>query len=175
MAHKLTSKGERTRSQIVAGAAAEIRWRGVDEVRLDDVMTRAGVSKSQLFHYFPAGKEELLLAVAAYEAAHPVPAVQEPTLSNLTTWPAWQAGRDRLVDRYRAQGPPCTLGRALDHTDARAPGAQAVTAVHLEWWRRSIAAGIRQMQSAHDISADLDPDQTAAAVLAGIQGGVVAE
>ncbi|MFC4070112.1 TetR/AcrR family transcriptional regulator [Actinoplanes subglobosus] len=64
----LTRKGEQTRSRIVAGAAAEIRERGVDEVRLEDVMARTRTSKSQLFHYFPDGKEQLLLAVARHEA-----------------------------------------------------------------------------------------------------------
>jgi AcrR family transcriptional regulator len=60
----LTSKGAQTRARIVAGAAAEIRERGVDDVRLEDVMARTRTSKSQLFHYFPGGKEDLLLGVA---------------------------------------------------------------------------------------------------------------
>ncbi|MFF7725737.1 hypothetical protein [Streptomyces sp. NPDC008001] len=33
-------------------------------LRLEDVMDRTATSKSQLFHYFPGGKEELPLAVA---------------------------------------------------------------------------------------------------------------
>ncbi len=31
-------------------------------------MARTGTSKGQLFHYFPAGKDELLVAVAQFEA-----------------------------------------------------------------------------------------------------------
>jgi AcrR family transcriptional regulator len=174
MTHRLTNKGEQTRARIIAGAAAETRWRGVHQVRLDDVIERAGISKSQLFRYFPAGKQQLLLAVARYEADNPLPTDRQPTLGNLTTWAAWQAGRDRLVERYRAQGAPCEIGSVLEHTVARESAAQAVVAVRMEWWRRSLAGGIRQMQSTGDISPVLDPDQTAAAVLAGIQGGVIA-
>jgi AcrR family transcriptional regulator len=46
-----------TRQRIIEGAAGEIRTRGVALTRLDDVMARTRTSKSQLFHYFPDGKE----------------------------------------------------------------------------------------------------------------------
>jgi AcrR family transcriptional regulator len=172
IARTLTPKGEQTRSRIVAGAAAEVRERGVDEVRLEDVLARTGTSKGQLFHYFPDGKEELLLAVAQHEADQ-VLADQEPMLSNLTSWPAWQAWRDRLIERYQAQGPACPLAGLLAHMNRRAPAAQAVVRVLMQNWQRSIAAGIRQMQATGDIAATLDAERTAGAVLAGIQGGVV--
>lgn len=168
----LTFKGGQTRSRIVAGAAAEVRERGIDDVRLEDVMARTGTSKGQLFHYFPDGKEELLLAVAQHEADQ-VLADQEPMLSNLSTWAAWDAWRDRLISRYRDQGPACPLAGVLAQMNRRAPAAQAVVTVFMEQWQRSIADGIRRMQSTGDISPELDADRTAGAVLAGIQGGVV--
>jgi AcrR family transcriptional regulator len=168
----LTHKGGQTRSRIVAGAAAEVRERGIDDVRLEDVMARTGTSKGQLFHYFPDGKEELLLAVAQHEADQ-VLADQEPMLSDLSTWAAWDAWRDRLISRYRDQGPACPLAGVLAQMNRRAPAAQAVVTVFMEQWQRSIADGIRRMQSTGDISPELDADRTAGAVLAGIQGGVV--
>lgn len=172
MTRALTRKGEATRSRIVVGAAAEIRERGVDEVRLEDVMAHTGTSKGQLFHYFPDGKEELLLAVAQHEADQ-VLLDQEPMLSNLTTWPTWLAWRDRLIERYRAQGVKCPLNGLLGQTGRRAPGAQAIV-VGLMWrWQTAIAEGVRRMQSTGDIAADIDADRTAAALLAGIQGGVL--
>ncbi|MFR9780007.1 TetR/AcrR family transcriptional regulator [Micromonospora sp. MS34] len=172
MAHALTRKGEATRGRIVAGAAAELRERGVDDVRLEDVMARTGTSKSQLFHYFPGGKEELLLAVARYEAAQ-VLADQQPLLGDLTSWPAWQAWRDRLVSRYREQGQHCPLGGLLGQTGRRAPAAQAVVTGLMRRWEDAIADGIRQMQSTGDIAAQVDAGRAAAALLAGIQGGVL--
>ncbi|MEU8421310.1 TetR/AcrR family transcriptional regulator [Micromonospora sp. NPDC048835] len=172
MTRALTRKGEATRARIVVGAAAEIRERGVDEVRLEDVMAHTGTSKGQLFHYFPDGKEELLLAVAQHEADQ-VLLDQEPMLSNLTTWPTWLAWRDRLIERYRAQGVKCPLNGLLGQTGRRAPGAQAIV-VGLMWrWQTAIAEGVRRMQSTGDIAPDIDADRTAAALLAGIQGGVL--
>ena len=40
-------------------------------------------------------------------------------------------------------------------------------------WQAEIAAGVRHMQAAGEIAPDLDPVRTAAAIVAGIQGGVV--
>jgi AcrR family transcriptional regulator len=168
----LTSKGAQTRARIVAGAAAEIRDRGVDEVRLEDVMARTRTSKSQLFHYFPGGKEELLLAVAQYEADQ-VLDDQQPMLGELTTWPAWQQWRDRLIVRYREQGTQCPLNGLLGHVGRRTPAAQAVLTGLMHRWQDAIAAGIRSMQATGDVAAAVDADRAAAALLAGIQGGVL--
>ena len=172
MTHALTRKGEATRGRIVAGAAAEVRERGVDEVRLEDVMARTGTSKSQLFHYFPGGKEELLLAVAQHEADQ-VLADQQPMLGNLTSWPAWQAWRDRLVSRYLEQGQTCPLNGLLGQAGHRAPAARAVLTGLMQRWEAAIADGVRHMQSTGDIAAAVDADRAAAALLAGIQGGVL--
>ncbi|RLP86562.1 MULTISPECIES: TetR/AcrR family transcriptional regulator [unclassified Micromonospora] len=172
MTRALTRKGEATRARIVAGAAAEIRERGVDETRLEDVMARTGTSKGQLFHYFPGGKEELLLAVAQHEADQ-VLSDQEPMLSNLTSWPAWLAWRDRLIERYLAQGVTCPLNSLLGQASRRGPGAQAVVTGLMRRWQNAIAEGIRHMQSTGDIAPEVDADRAAAALLAGIQGGVL--
>jgi TetR/AcrR family transcriptional regulator, transcriptional repressor for nem operon len=51
-----TLKGERTRARIVETAAGLIRQRGVASTTLDDIRSAAGVSGSQLSHYF-AGKD----------------------------------------------------------------------------------------------------------------------
>ncbi|MFD0888743.1 TetR/AcrR family transcriptional regulator, partial [Streptosporangium algeriense] len=98
----LTRKGAATRQRILDGAATHIREFGVAATTLDDVLSRTATSKSQLFHYFPGGREELLLAVARLEADR-VLEDQRPQLGDLTSWPAWQSWRDTVVERYRRQ------------------------------------------------------------------------
>jgi AcrR family transcriptional regulator len=168
----LTAKGTATRQRIIEGAAAEIRERGVITTTLDDVRTRTGTSKSQLFHYFPDGKEELLLAVARYEADQ-VLADQQPQLGRLTSWRAWEAWRDTVVERYRRQGQRCPLHVLVSQLGRSTPGAQAVVSELLVQWQSEIADGIRDMQRQGEIAERLDADRTAAGLLAGVQGGVV--
>jgi AcrR family transcriptional regulator len=169
--HNLTAKGRATRQRIIEGAAVEIRARGVAVATLDDVMARTQTSKSQLFHYFPGGKEQLLLAVAEYEAQM-VLDDQEPYLGELTSWAAWQRWRDAVVDRYRRQGQHCPLAVLMSEIGRTTAGAQAVTSELMRKWHSEIANGVRHMQGEGKVAARLDADRIAAALLAGIQGGV---
>jgi AcrR family transcriptional regulator len=171
MTASLTTKGAASRQRIIEAASAEIREFGVT-VTLDDIRARARASKSQLFHYFPEGREQLLLAVARYEADL-VLADQQPQLGDLTSWPAWQAWRDTVVARYREQGQQCPLNALITQLGRTTPGAQAVVAELMGQWQGQIAAGIVAMQAAGEIGGDLDAARTASAILAGIQGGVI--
>ncbi|GIE82402.1 TetR family transcriptional regulator [Actinoplanes philippinensis] len=168
----LTRKGEQTRARIVAGAADEIRERGVDEVRLEDVMARTRTSKSQLFHYFPDGKEQLLLAVARHEADR-VLDDQQPMLGDLTSWAAWERWRERVVERYREQGTDCPLTIVMGHLGRRSAGAQSVVDGLMTRWQAALADGIRHMQASGEMPGELDADRAAAGLLAGVQGGVL--
>ena len=62
----LSAKGEITRARIVHAAASEIFLRGVSQTSLDHVKATAGVSSSQLYHYF-ADKRELVLSVVHHQ------------------------------------------------------------------------------------------------------------
>jgi AcrR family transcriptional regulator len=168
---KLTAKGQATRQRIIEGAAAEIREHGVAVATLDDIRMRTQTSKSQLFHYFPDGKEQLLLAVAEHEAQR-VLDDQQPYLSALTSWAAWHRWRDAVVDRYRRQGQHCPLAVLMSEIGRSTPGAQAVTKALMRQWHDEITAGVRHMQGAGKVDSGLDADRVAAALLAGIQGGV---
>ncbi|MFI6358218.1 TetR/AcrR family transcriptional regulator [Streptomyces sp. NPDC050743] len=171
MGGKLTAKGRATRNRIVEGAAAVLRERGVASVTLDDVMARTSTSKSQLFHYFPAGKDELLLAVARFEADQVIED-QQPYLGCLDSWGAWERWRDVVVERYEAQGDQCPLGSLFLQIGRSTPGARAIVIELMRRWQESLAAGIRALQATGRLPADLDVDVRAAALLAAIQGGV---
>jgi AcrR family transcriptional regulator len=167
----LTKKGAATRQRIIDAAAADIRDRGVNQVTLEDVCRRSGTGKSQLFHYFPEGKEELLLAVARWEADR-VLEDQQPYLAQLTSWAAWERWRDTVVERYRRQGVHCPLGVLITELGRHTPAAQAVTRQLLDRWQRQVQAGIEAMRDSGHIGREVDPARAAAALIAAIQGGV---
>ena len=171
MTATLTRKGLATRARIVAGAAAEIREHGLAVTTLDDICVRTNTSKSQLFHYFPGGREQLLLAVAEHEAAR-VLADQQPHLSALTTWRAWSAWRDAVVARYRAQGPTCPLAVLMTELGRSTPAAKRITTELIGEWEADIRAGIIALQDSGRVAPEFDAARAARAMIAGIQGGV---
>lgn len=166
----LTAKGLATKQRIIEGAAEYLRADDPGEVTLDDIRAITGTSKSQIFHYFPAGKEELLLAVARYESQR-VLDDQQPHLGSLTSWAAWQRWRDAVVARYRAQGRNCPLAALMAQVGST-PGAAEVVTTLLAQWQAHIGEGIAGMQAAGLVRQELDTDRVAAAFIAGIQGGV---
>jgi AcrR family transcriptional regulator len=166
-----TKKGLATRQRIVDATAARVREHGVAATTLDDVRASTNTSKSQLFHYFPGGKAELLQAVAREEADR-VLADQQPYLDDLTSWSAWRAWRDAVVTRYQEQGRECPLSTLLSELGRADPVTEAIVTELLEAWLARISAGIRAMQHQGEVRTSLDADRTAAAILAGIQGGV---
>ncbi|NEA50194.1 TetR/AcrR family transcriptional regulator [Streptomyces sp. SID10815] len=168
----LTRKGAATRQRIIEGAAGQIREQGVFGVRLEDVMDRTATSKSQLFHYFPGGKEELMLAVARHEAARVIED-QQPELGALTSWDAWRQWRDKVVRRYREQGLTCPLHVAMSQLETATEARGLVVGELIRHWQGELAAGIRHMRSLGETHPDLDADREAAALLAGVQGGVL--
>ncbi|MGW9213252.1 TetR/AcrR family transcriptional regulator [Embleya sp. NPDC055664] len=170
-AERLTRKGRETRRRIVEGAAEEIRERGAADTTLDDIRARTATSKSQIFHYFPGGKEELLLAVAAREADR-VLEDQEPHLSDLRTWSAWQDWRDAVLRRYERQGVNCPLGVLITELGRSTPAARQLTGRLISTWQAALREGVLAMQEAGEIDRRLDADRTAAALVAAVQGGV---
>ncbi|MBC9712647.1 TetR/AcrR family transcriptional regulator [Streptomyces sp. TRM66268-LWL] len=172
MSRQLTAKGHSTRARIIEGAAAVLRELGVAVVTLEDIMARTRTSKSQLFHYFPAGKDELLLAVAQFEADR-VLDDQQPHLGRLDSWAAWQRWRDAVIERYEKQGDQCPLGALFFQVGRSTPGARAIVVELLRRWQESLAEGIRALQAAGRLPAEVNVEQRSAALLAAVQGGVI--
>lgn len=76
---------------------------GIGATTLHEVRAESLISKSQLFHYFPGGKAELVRAVAAWEGEQ-LPAAQEPFIHDMSTWDSWEASRAALVACYIHRG-----------------------------------------------------------------------
>src|ERR1700733_537679 len=99
MAPQLTARGAATRARIVESAAEQVLAGGARGTSLHHNPAATEPSKSQLFHYFPGGKSELVGAIASFQADR-VLAAQEPYLSRLATWDDWSGWRDAVVAHY---------------------------------------------------------------------------
>ncbi|AYG03100.1 TetR/AcrR family transcriptional regulator [Gryllotalpicola protaetiae] len=167
----LTPKGRGTRQRIIEGAAAHLRGEAGLEVTLDEVRASTRTSKSQIFHYFPGGKDELFLEVARFEAGR-ILREQQPHLDELDSWESWNAWRDAVIARYREQGPRCAMTSLSRQTNIT-PGAAEVSRLLLASWQERLRTGIEKMQASGFIGPQLDAQRASSAMLAALQGGIV--
>lgn len=172
MAPRLTRKGQATHDRIVA-VAAELMFRGgVAATSLDEVKTAAGVSSSQLYHYF-ADKAALVRAVIGYLTEATLGA-QQPQLARLDSLEALRAWRDKVVELKRRQQcrggcPIASLAGELAEGDE---DARLALAEGFARWEDAIRAGLRAMHARGELGS-ANPDQLALALLAALQGGLL--
>jgi TetR/AcrR family transcriptional regulator, transcriptional repressor for nem operon len=171
---RLTGKGAQTRQRIVAAAADLILHQGVAGTTLDDVRAAAGVSSSQIYHYF-ADKEALVRAVVDYRAQTVVGEIHEPMLAAIEGIDGLRAWRDKIVSIQSHAGCQggCPLGSLgselaeLDHV------ARRDVAAGYSRWEAAIRACLQGMHDRGQLIPAADPDQLATAMLAALQGGLL--
>jgi AcrR family transcriptional regulator len=157
----------------VATAAGLMFKKGVAGTSTEDVQQAAGVSASQLYHYF-GDKQALVRAVIAYQT-EAVLSAQQPLLSRLDSLEALQAWRDQAVEIQRGLNceggcPIGSLGSELAETD---PVSRADVAAGLARWESAIREGLQAMHARGELRRDADPARLAAGLLAAMQGGLL--
>jgi AcrR family transcriptional regulator len=167
---KLTPRGAATRRRIVEAAAVLIRQHGAADTHLDDIRRATTTSKSQLFHYFPGGRSDLLRAVARHEADQ-VLAVQQPQLSRLSSWDSWMDWREVILRHHERYGQHCALGSLTAYLGQISPQVRAVIAELYENWERMLADGVRALQIEGVTDSGIKPERAAKSILTAIQGG----
>ena len=170
---ELTPKGEQTRRRIVEAAARLIFEHGVAGTTMEQVRDAAGVSNSQLYHYF-TDKNALVRAVIAYQT-DTVVGGQELMFDQLDTLDGLRRWRDFMVEHQRRTGcqggcPIGSLGSELAEIDDQ---ARVQIATGFRRWQAGIRRGLHAMHAQGRLRPDADPDDLALATLASLQGGLL--
>src|ERR1700748_3256426 len=97
-APRLTPKGRATRERILATAADLIMQHGVTGAGIDDVRAAAGVSGSQMTHYF-RDQRDLVTDVIGCQAQSVLAQHRAPELGELDTFAALRLWADLHVQR----------------------------------------------------------------------------
>jgi TetR/AcrR family transcriptional repressor of nem operon len=168
---RLTAKGQRARARIVEAAARLIYERGVAGATLDDVRAAAGVSGSQMYHYFP-DKDELVQAVINYQAGVIAGNQRQADLGSAEGLRAW---RDMVIAQARSgEGKGgCPLGSLAGQLAETDPRARTLLADGFGQWQAAIGEDLRRLHQAGQLPDGTDPDALAVTLLATLQGGLL--
>ncbi|MDT3443395.1 TetR family transcriptional regulator C-terminal domain-containing protein [Pseudofrankia sp. BMG5.37] len=167
-----TGRGRHSRQKIVDAASALIDDRGVAGAGLDQILTAAGASKSQLYHYF-GDKGGLVRAVVADRFDCLVEA-QQPRLSQLDSWTAIRAWMDEFATQTAASDfPGCPLGNLAGELAGRDEATRADLSACFERWQAYLTQGLERMRTRGELVPDAEPEFLALAVFTSLQGGVL--
>ena len=169
---KLTRKGQATRERILESAAELIYRHGVQGTSNDALRREAGVSGSQLTHYFP-DKESLVRATLVWRAESMMGLRDDPPRGPLDSMAALRAWADAYVGNPAVVAGGCSFGSLaaevlksdLDVSDAIAEGFAR--------WRAQFRDGLTAMRSRGQLRSDADLDQLATSLMAAFQGGLL--
>ncbi len=169
-----TSRGAATRARIIDATADLVLSRGVRATTLDDVRAATRTSKSQLFHYFPGGKTDLVRAVVLRQTER-VLTGQRLLLDGLDGFPALERWRDAIVtvQRERDCVGGCPLGSLAGEVAEHDDHARTLLAGSFAKWQDLLRDGLSAMQSNGTLRRDADPDELALATVASLQGGLL--
>ncbi|MGW1804092.1 TetR/AcrR family transcriptional regulator [Streptomyces sp. NPDC002078] len=167
---KLTDKGQATRTRILEHAAELIYTKGVQATNNEQLRRAAGVSGSQLNHYFPT-KESLVLAVIAWQADRVLAFHRSERFSSFNDLDAFREWADFYVGYERAYQEGCSLGSLASEIIKTDLDVHDELASAFDQWRDIFRDGLQHMQQLGRISADADPTQLANLLLSAFQGG----
>jgi TetR/AcrR family transcriptional regulator, transcriptional repressor for nem operon len=167
-----TRRGRETRDRIVAAAAELIYRRGEGEIGIRDVKEAAGVSGSQMTHYFP-DRDSLIRAVVAYRSREVLEFLSQPDIDGLDSLAKLREWGRLTVERQRERGTEggCVLGSLVAQLSERDEVARAEIAEGFDAWIGGLADGLRRIQAAGEIGPEADPDELATGLIAALQGG----
>lgn len=167
----LTAKGARTRARIVDAAAALVQERGIADTTVGEVKKTAGVSSSQLYHYF-ADKEALVRAVVARQADLIVATQERAGVGTVAGLRAW---RDGVVAHARAVSGAggCPLGHLVGQLAESDEAARGDLADGFRRWAGTLREALHGLDATGHLREGIDPDQLADTLLATLQGGLL--
>jgi len=171
---RFTRKGLATRARILDVAARLMFERGVAGTSIDQVRNAAGVSGSQISHYFH-DKRELTRQVVAARRNDVKVFHTQPQLGALDSLEALQAWADACmadVDAvYRRGG--CVYGSLAGELIEADAEIHDDLAAGYEQWLELFRAGLTAMRRRGDLRADADPRHLAVSLVVAHQGGAM--
>jgi TetR/AcrR family transcriptional regulator, transcriptional repressor for nem operon len=173
-AARFTRKGRATRARIVDVAAKLMFQRGIAGTSIDEVRNTAGVSGSQISHYF-RGKRDLTREVITARRDDVRKFHSRPQLGALDSLEALQAWADAnaadINAVYRKGG--CVYGSLageLVEADAEIHGDLAAG---YDQWIELLLTGLAEMRRRGELRSDADPRHLAVSLVAAHQGGAL--
>jgi TetR/AcrR family transcriptional repressor of nem operon len=172
--NRLTAKGQATRDRIVTAAIDLIAVDGVAGLSTDQLRRAAGVSGSQLYHYFDS-KQAVIRAVITRQADAEGDVFGRPRIGALDSFDALRAWADAAIARQGDNDGRgnCNLGTLAGELSLSDEQSRAQLSDGFLRWKELLYTGLAAMQARGELNAAADAEQLAYTLLAALQGGTL--
>jgi TetR/AcrR family transcriptional regulator, transcriptional repressor for nem operon len=169
---ELTPKGRATRERIVEAAADLIYTHGVHETNNELVRKAAGISGSQLSHYFP-DKESLVRAVIVWRADSMMGLRDRPPRGPLDSIEAMRKWADSYISRRSTVVQAgCSFGSLVSEVMKADLDVHAEITDGFSRWKEQFLSGLQAMRARGELRDDAYPERLAHILMAAFQGGM---
>jgi TetR/AcrR family transcriptional repressor of nem operon len=171
---RLTRRGQVTRDRILVAATGLFALHGVAGTNTEQVRSAAGVSGSQLYHYFDS-KQALIRAVITRQADAPADDRGTPQLGALDSFEALQAWADAAVERQSMNDGrgDCTLSSLAGELGGSDEESRVELSTGILRWKALLEESLSRMKDRGELRQDCDLDALAFTLLAALQGGTL--
>lgn len=159
--------GATSRDEIVHTLFDLFRWRGFEGAALSDISEATGLGRSSLYHHFPGGKDEMVLAVAGFAHQQIDAAILQPLKADTPLPARIDAMLAATRDMYDCGQAPCLVA-TLMASPGLAPDTAAKVRAILQDWIDALSAALRSGGLSED-----EATRRAAAAIVDIQGGLL--
>jgi len=167
---RLTAKGRATRARILEHAAALIYSHGVHSTNHLQVRRAAGVSGSQISHYFPT-KEHLILGVIDWQTDRVLSLHRGEQFGGFEDFEGFRSWIDFYTRVERPLG--CSLGSLASEIIKSDLDVHDELADAFEKWRAIFRVALERLQQRGRLSNEADAARLANLLLAAFQGGML--
>jgi len=166
-----TRRGREVRDRIVERAAELVAAGGVDAMSLDAVRAAAGVSKSQLYHYF-ADRDELVVVAVARRCDL---VLEELTLAlgSVGTLAELEEALGGFAGAYEQRLSGCPVGTLAGQVAESNDSARVRVADAFDRWEELFHDALERMRERGELRQDTPSPALATAMLASLEGGML--
>jgi AcrR family transcriptional regulator len=167
---QFTAKGYATRARILECAADLIYAEGVHATNNEKIRRAAGVSGSQINHYFPT-KESLVLAVIQWQSERVLGFQHSEDFHAFEDFQDFRAWATYYTDHDHGYG--CSLGSLASEIVKTDLDVHGELAAAFAQWRQIFTDALTGLQARGRLRAEANPERLATLLLAAFQGGML--
>ena len=166
-----TRRGRASRERLVEVAAQSVAEHGISQLRLDEVLSAAGASKSQMYHYF-SDRDGLVEAAVSHRCTE-VLARLESAFTRVESFEDLEAVLAGFAADYASQLTGCPIGTLAAELTDGPDGARGLVTDAFGSWEALLVDALSRIRASGELSSNADPAELAAGLLAALEGGML--